>query len=712
MMNKTGNPDAPRQSRAGYYVLPARQATYNYRYFLPYAPEWGTPEFCDRRLQELLVFCRRARIAAVQFYVNTLPGTYYMPAHSAAEQAHWAQWMRETVAPALRAAGLSYQLNFQMLLGASSGGLDMRDEYAWEYLVDQHGRETLGCACPVGPMFRKTMGAMLRLWAATGPDVIWIDDDFRLHNHGMNDRDPDYYCYCRYHLRAFAKIIGRPLSRAELVRAVLAPGRPGVLRQQWLNFLGDTMTETAAWICRQVQTVSPHTRLAQMTSLPDVHAAEGRDWKAFLTALCGGAPPMTRPCSGIYMGTNAPVKAAAISYLTIAQSIAVVEQTAGPHRVEYGPELENTRFTTWSKSAAHTRFLLILGQLTGCSQITLSLHDLDGSPLDEEPTLAPLLRRSKPVLDTLAGLRLSAWSPEGIIFLSDPDSARKVRLDPGAKLNDLATGRDGESILLQSGIPARYAPVETAVRAKGVVALDRLTAWCPSDRDMKRLLAGRLLLDGGALGVLWARGFGKYLGVDVGAPQNYTIMAETYSGDVLPGVHACRVPHRGRRWRELTLRGAPLASEFIDAKNRRHVGSAIYRNALGGRVAMAASWGDFDWGTFGSHARLRWLHGLLRWLTHDRFVVLPHLPHHGLTVVYARGRTTLAAVANLGTDPLTRLELYWPGRSMPASVHVLHANGAWRRTLCGRVAKAPGPGRVTLPCRLNVYDWLIARFDR
>ncbi|MEI8248792.1 MAG: hypothetical protein WCI51_23390, partial [Lentisphaerota bacterium] len=61
------------------YKLPKDKVTYNYRYFLPYAPEWGSEKFCNQRLEELIVFCKDAQIDAVQFFVNTLPGTYYMP---------------------------------------------------------------------------------------------------------------------------------------------------------------------------------------------------------------------------------------------------------------------------------------------------------------------------------------------------------------------------------------------------------------------------------------------------------------------------------------------------------------------------------------------------------------------------------------------------------------------------------------------------------
>ena len=190
---------------------PQNRVYYNYRYFLPHAPAWGDAALCLRRLRELLTFCRQACVDAVQFFVNTRFGTYYMPPRGAEEQREWAQWMKADVAPALRRAGLSYQLNFQMLLGANSMDLDLRDQYDWDFLVDQHGVEALGCACPLSPRFRTAMGAMLRLWADTQPEVIWIDDDFRMHNHGLARHGLDFYCYCDLHLAAFALSLRSPL---------------------------------------------------------------------------------------------------------------------------------------------------------------------------------------------------------------------------------------------------------------------------------------------------------------------------------------------------------------------------------------------------------------------------------------------------------------------------------------------------------------------
>ncbi|GEM_PF-1361618 len=693
------------------YKLPKDHVTYNYRYFLPYAPEWGIQEHCEQRLQELLIFCRDAEINAVQFYVNTLPGTYYMPAHNAAEQKHCAQWMKEHVAPLLRKIDVSYQINFQMFLGATSYNLDMRDEYDWEFLVNEHGEQSLGCACPISPKFRERMGEMLRLWAGTGSDIIWIDDDFRLHNHGLASHRLDFYCYCERHLAEFAEYAGKTFSREDIVEQILKPGKPTEVRNQWMDFLGYSMTETASWLWQQIHSVSPQTRLALMTSLPDVHSVEGRDWKSLLTALCGKYAPITRPCSGVYMGTAVPVKNQTVTYRFIGQSIAVLEQAFGPNVVEYAPELENTRFTTWSKSIVNTRYVMVLGQLLGATQITLSLNDLDGSPINEEPTTVPLLRDTKPILEALAALRLREWKLHGVVFLSDVSSARKVQVNRNAKMIDLGPTREWEDVLLQSGIPAHYMTPAEAAESRDVVVLERYTAWFPSDDELKRIFSGAVLLDAGAAEVVQQRGFGEYLGVKIGKAQTYGIMAEYYHDNVLPGVHACRVPHRGSNWHAMELCGACLVSEFIDAKNRYHPGSAIFKNRLGGRVAVYDSIGDLaPGGIFGSHARVRWLHGILRWLSNETFCVLPQLPHHGLCIVRSSPHEQLLAFANLGTDVLTEMRFRIYRSRGVKEVQCLKSDGNW---ITASYSISPlveqDVFQLTIACHLNVFDWLLAR---
>ena len=356
--------------------------------------------------------------------------------------------------------------------------------------------------------------------------------------------------------------------------------------------------------------------------------------------------------------------------------------------------------------------MLTLSQLLGCRQITINVHDEDGSPISEEPTMAPLFRSAKAQMQALAKLDLRAWNPAGAGFICDPGAARKQQLAANAKMQDLAgLVPDWKDALLQLGLPARYLSCEQAASSRELVVLDSYSAWCPTDAQLRGILSGAALLDAGAADVLQQRGFGRYLGVTVGTAPTFGVISEIYEDNVLPGVHACRVPHRGFRWRELELAGAQWASRFTDAKGRRYVGSTIHVNELGGRVAVYASIGDLSpHGVFGNHARCRWLHGIMRWLSQERFPVLPSISHHGLTVVRTDNREIMIAFANLGTDTLREFKFRAHFRNMPTQIKSLSPQGVWRDQKFQVVpADSPGSAIITVPCRLATFDWLILK---
>jgi len=637
------------------YAVPTDHVTYNYRYFLPYAPEWGSSSHCRQRLNELITFCKTAKIDAVQFFVNQMPHTIGTPPRSADEQLEWAAWMRDEVAPAIRGANMSYQLNFQLILGHGALGLDMSDEYDWEFLVDHEGGHGEGCACPIGPKFRKKMGKMIQLWANTSPDVIWIDDDFRMHNHRLcQPNNLDYHCFCDRHLDLFSDCYGTRFTRQDIVAEIAKPGTPSIWRRRWQTFISDGMVDTARWIRNEIDQVSPNIRTALMTSLPDTHSMEGRDWEKTLSALSGKHRPMLRPCCGSYSSNLAPLKNHAVTFQMFEQSMETLAKGVGYQDIDFAPELENARFTSWANSTSHSHYVMTLGQLLGCPHITISINDLDGSPLSEEPMNGPMLKSIKPRLNALAAMDLKNWDKLGLAFICDPEIGGKYEFTPDETLGSQPAPRSLEQLLVQVGIPACYVSPSEATKHKGIIALDRLTAWSLSDEEMIGVLKGSVLMDSSAAEVVQRRGFEEYIGVHVGEKMNFGIHSEIYPDDVLPGVHACRVPHLGLNWHHLHLAGATKASDFIDTKYRFYPGSTIYKNELGGNVAIFANVGNCEpYAEWANHARIRHLHGIIDHLSDGQFPVFPKLASHGLTLLRQRKNELLIALANFSADTTT-----------------------------------------------------------
>lgn len=684
-----------------------RRTRISFRYFLPWAPAWGDEKFAAQRLEELVRFGHESGIDSVQFFVNTFRHTYYaLPVDVESQQA-WIDWMRETVAPRIRAEGFGFELNFQELLGATTSNTDLRSLYKWkQFMVDHYGATSHGSPCPEDPVYREEMAKMLRGWASTKPDIFWIDDDFRLHNHSTDGM----YCYCPLHLQKFARLAGKDYTREEILDAVLQPGPPSAFRGQWLDFLGDCMAELAQWISDQVHSQSPDTRVALMTSGTGIHSLEGRDWNKVLHNFAGKFKPLIRPTFGLYTGTTSPPKSASAGLTAIISQVQVVEQSLGAGNCDFAPELENTRYTTWAKSVAHSTHSLILGQLMGLPMITAAVNDLDGSPLAEEPTTVPLFRNARPRMEAIAALGLKAWPVQGLIALSDKDVACKTQLAAKADYYDMAPGSHLESVVAQMGIPLNYMTAANAAASGGVVMLEAGTIWNASDAELKQILSGAVFMTSGAARVVAERGFGDLTGIKVNRHRTEGIQSEEYLDDALPGVRKIRVPHRGADWDEVETVDpqVKIASYFCDMLGEKHVGTALFNNSQGGRVAVYAQNSDMQGGLFGSHARRRWLHGVLTWLSGGNFQALPVIPQHGISLLKRGPGQWLYSFCNLGTDVLTTFNLRWWDARRVRGLACLQPDGRWRRQKFSVASADDGCNpQLVLECNLNCYDWLV-----
>jgi hypothetical protein len=684
-----------------------RKTHISFRYFLPWAPAWGDQKLADQRLEELVRFGHEAQIDSVQFFVNTFRHTYYALPVDVESQREWIDWMREVVAPRIRREGFGLELNFQQLLGATTSNTDLRSLYKWkQFMVDHYGNTSHGSPCPEDPVFRAEMAKMLRGWAGTKPDILWIDDDFRLHNHSTDGM----FCYCPLHLKKFAQRAGKDFSREEILAAVLQPGAPSAFRNQWLDFLGDCMAEFAQWISDNVHSQSPETRVALMTSGTNIHSLEGRDWKKVLGNFAGKFKPLIRPTFGLYTGTTAPPKSASAGLTSIISQLQVVEQSLGENNCDFAPELENTRYTTWAKSVAHSTHSLILGQLMGLPMITAAVNDLDGSPLAEEPTTVPLFRNARPRMEAIAALDLKRWPIHGLVCLSDKDAARKTQLTAKADYYDMAPGSHLESVFVQMGIPLNYQTAANAAASGEVVLIEAGTVWNASDEELKKILSGAALLTSGAARMISERGLAELLGVKVNRHRTQGIQSEEYLDDKLPGVTKIRVPHRGADWDEVEILDprVEVASYFCDMIGEKHLGTALFKNSRGGRIAIYAQNSDMQGGLFGSHARRRWLHGVLTWLSDGKFKALPVIPQHGISLLKQNENQWLYSFCNLGTDVLTAFQLRWQNAGGIRSISCLQKDGRWQRLKFSITTGNDGCSpQLIFETNLNCYDWLV-----
>lgn len=634
---------------------------YILRYYLPCEPIYDK-DTTERRCDELIEYCRVNRIQAVMLYVDLHPYWYYMP--DSLEHTKYYVGVVNSLADRLRKIGVSYQLNYQNLFGSWDGGADMRYVNGWENYVDQYGNESWGVGCSIGEKFREIAGEKLRLWAQTQPDIIWIDDDIRFHNHrtamhkvysgDLDTEELDFGCFCDNHINEFNRTYGLSVTREQLHQGIISGGD---LRRKWLDFCRICANEVAQWIEKTVNEMSENTTVALMSSVPDTHSVEGRHWGEFLRNLSGDKTPVVRAHFGPYCESNP--QEFFLCYNLIEQLKSNIKSQFDGE-FEFCPELENTRFSVWSKSLAATRYQLMLSAFLGCRGITLSIYDLEGGLLSEYSEFAHLLQKVRPFCDEMANEKLWHADTMGIALITAPDRVGQHSFKKNAsKMQELKSGRKWDDILLRCAVPCKYVTPDEICQ-NSIFAIDKFTAEQLTDEEITEILSKAVVLDAGAAKCFQDRGYGKYLGVKISEKLACIASTEVYDHYCHCDGSKMRLPIRinGGNWNEIFLTGATCKSRYVTPHGKEYPATAVFENDFGGKVIVFAGNSDLGDGFFSTY-RVKWLKSLLNEFSEG---TLPQIDNKSYALFVAKelNDKDMFFIANMSADELNDLTISLP----------------------------------------------------
>lgn len=210
------------------------------------------------------------------------------------EFSHYGYWDIETEAKtaavakerikSYRAAGVkSVGLNLLVTIGHIEEGWGVFPASPLRLKVSEEGIESKSCLCPGNDAFLEHTRKRYALFAATGADFIWIDDDLRLCDHGVAKK----YCYCEDCIASFNKLKGTSYKREEIVS--LVHNSPDFERE-WEAFHADILVKVFEVIEEGVHGVNPEVQIGYM-SIP---SNSRTDW-----IIKSGAKKL-RPGDGFY----------------------------------------------------------------------------------------------------------------------------------------------------------------------------------------------------------------------------------------------------------------------------------------------------------------------------------------------------------------------------------------------------------------------------
>jgi len=150
---------------------------------------------------------------------------------SSAEEDLWVDIVRRAK-QILEAAGIVVSLNPWTTVGHLDRGQRLPADRGLEPAVSPIGEVAAAVGSFGDPAWRSYIEDQFGLFAQLGFRVIWVEDDFRYHNHppltwGSGFEPPV--------LKRFAAQVGQDVSREEVLNTVLQPGEPHPWRAMWLR---------------------------------------------------------------------------------------------------------------------------------------------------------------------------------------------------------------------------------------------------------------------------------------------------------------------------------------------------------------------------------------------------------------------------------------------------------------------------------------------
>lgn len=182
--------------------------------------------------------------------------------------------------------------------GAALVGAEKR-KYSAPFLplVNVKGQVIENTRCPLDPNFRSAFSKYVADVARAGAKIIFLDDDFRLSQHGT-----EFCCACEKHMEAICKLLGEKITREELDKLAFGE-KANKYRLAWLTAQNNSMLELSREIRREVDKVDPAVTVGLCTPhcLWDI---DGTSPIELAQILAGDNKPLIRLHSAPYSATH------------------------------------------------------------------------------------------------------------------------------------------------------------------------------------------------------------------------------------------------------------------------------------------------------------------------------------------------------------------------------------------------------------------------
>lgn len=149
--------------------------------------------------------------------------------------------------------------------------------------------------CPSDPRFLHDYREAIKQLASLKPDIIMLDDDFRIN---VRARNYHFGCFCERHLAEFFKRIGEEIPREQLEKLILCGGE-NKYRTAYLDMMGESLLHFARELRAALDEVDPTIRLGTCATHESWDLC-GTDVIDIAKAFAGNTKPFARVSGAPY----------------------------------------------------------------------------------------------------------------------------------------------------------------------------------------------------------------------------------------------------------------------------------------------------------------------------------------------------------------------------------------------------------------------------
>lgn len=189
------------------------------------------------------------------------------------------------------------------------------DSQAFSPIVDITGVVRDHANCPLGEKFKAHVSEYIAGLASTGADIVMLDDDFRMSQHGR-----ELCCGCSLHLKRMSEILGENITLDE-IRPYVISGKANKYRDAWLKAQNEGMVEMALAIREAVDKAAPHVTVCTCTASAPWNV-DDTDVIGIAKILAGKNKPILRLTGAPYWGYSRGRKFTLIGTIEIARMLA------------------------------------------------------------------------------------------------------------------------------------------------------------------------------------------------------------------------------------------------------------------------------------------------------------------------------------------------------------------------------------------------------